>query len=164
MYGLIKTAAASLLMPLPLLAAVVVFGLIAYRRGKQRQGMFLCSVAVGMLLLLSWAPVADRLVRSFEMQHPSLLDITGVGDIDAIVVLGGGWTSDEPWPYSSRLSDRSALRLMEGIRLWRQNPDLKLVVTGRSRNLDEDPIALGSARAAHSLGVAEAQIVRLDWP
>lgn len=164
MYGLIKSATASLLMPLPIMVAVFVLGLVIWCCGRSRQGLMVCSAAVGFLVLLSWAPVADRLVGALEKHYPPVLEIAEYENIDAIVVLGGGWSPDLPLQPSAQLSDYSALRLMEGIRLWRQNPDLKLVMTGRSRKLDEESIASGYARAARSLGVPDDRIVRLDWP
>lgn len=164
MYDLTKAAVASFFMPLPVMAAVFILGLIMAWRGKKSSGGFVCSVAVGVLLLLSWAPVADQLIGTLESRYQPLEDVGGADPLEAIVVLGGGWEPDAARPASVRLSDSSALRLMEGVRLWRQNPSLTLVVTGRSRNPDEASIASGYAQAAESLGVPEDRIVRLDRP
>lgn len=164
MYGLIKAAVASFLMPLPVMAAVFVLGLAICGRGKKKAGIFVCSAAVAALLLLSWAPVADRLIDALESRYQPLQEVGSRDDLEAIVVLGGGWQPDADRPASVRLSDSSALRLMEGVRLWQQNPELTLVVTGRSRNPDEESIASGYERAARGLGVAADRIVRLDWP
>lgn len=164
MYGLIKSAAASLLMPLPIMAAGFTLGLMVFWTGRRRVGVAMCSAAVGGLLLLSWAPVADRLLGPLESQYPSLPEISDSGHLEAIVVLGGGWQPDVDRPASVRLSDSSALRLMEGVRLWRQQPELPLMVTGTSRNPEEDSIAAGYEQAALALGVPKDRIVRLDWP
>ncbi|MBE0490529.1 MAG: YdcF family protein [Halomonas sp.] len=53
---------------------------------------------------------------------------------------------------------------MEGIRLWRQRPELPLMVSGASRDDDNAAVALGYATAAVALGVPETQLRVLDWP
>ncbi|MGE4535393.1 YdcF family protein [Halomonas sp.] len=63
-----------------------------------------------------------------------------------------------------RLSDSSGMRLMEGIRLWRQRPELPLIVSGASRDPDIAPVAQGYADAAAELGVPEDRLVVLDTP
>lgn len=64
-YTLIKVIAAQLLMPLPLCIMLFLFGLALRLRWRQLGSS--CSIlAVFMLTLLSWSPVADRLLTPFE--------------------------------------------------------------------------------------------------
>jgi uncharacterized SAM-binding protein YcdF (DUF218 family) len=81
-----------------------------------------------------------------------------------LMVAGGGWAPDRPWSSTGRLNDSSALRLMEGIRLWRQQPEGVLVVTGASRLEGVAPVAQGYALAAQMLGVPFERLRVLDWP
>ncbi|WP_237673945.1 ElyC/SanA/YdcF family protein [Vreelandella profundi] len=117
-----------------------------------------------VIILASWAPIAERLLRPFETRYPALVDAPSGISLAAVVVLGGGWQPDAPISSVSRLSESSAIRLMEGIRLWRQAPELPLIVSGASRNAAVAPVAQGYAQAAQSLGVPEAQLHVLDWP
>lgn len=89
MYGIIKAATASFLMPLPIMAAVFVMGLVILWRGSKRGGILICSAAVTVLLFLSWAPVADRLIGALESQYQPLSAFARHDDLQAIVVLGG---------------------------------------------------------------------------
>ncbi|WP_237673388.1 ElyC/SanA/YdcF family protein [Vreelandella profundi] len=124
----------------------------------------MAGLGLAVLFLASWAPVAERLLTPFETRYPALLHVPQRMPFVAVVVLGGGWQPDAPVSSVSKLSESSAIRLMEGIRLWRQVAELPLIVSGASRNAAIAPVAQGYAQAAQSLGVPEAQLQVLDWP
>ncbi|HPB74798.1 MAG TPA: ElyC/SanA/YdcF family protein [Chromatiaceae bacterium] len=84
--------------------------------------------------------------------------------IAAIVVLGGGWWPNDQWPSGSQLSDSSAQRLLEGVRLARALPAARLILTGADRQGEIPPVALGYAQAARELGIAPERIQVLDTP
>lgn len=162
-YDLIKGLAAQLLMPLPISLGLVALGLLVMWRFR-RIGGAVVTLGFATLVLSSWGPVAERLLLPLEARHPALPVMPDSPSADAVVVLGGGWRPEAPWSSVGRLNDSSAIRLMEGIRLWRQVPELPLVVTGASRHPAVAPIARGYAEAARELGVPEAQLRVLDWP
>jgi len=108
--------------------------------------------------------VADRLLAPLEQRYPALLQLPSDDSLAAVVVLGGGWQPQAPRSSVGRLNDSSAIRLMEGIRLWRQRPALPLVVSGASRDPDVLPVARGYAVAASELGVPDARLRVLDRP
>lgn len=164
MYALAKSLAAQLLMPLPISMGLVIVGLILLGRRYRRSGWSFAILGVGLLALASWGPVAERLLMPLETHYPARDTWPKDTSVDAVVVLGGGWRPEAPWSNTGRLYDSSAVRLMEGIRLWRQAPDTPLVVTGASRDPSEAPIARGYAEAAKELGVREAQLRILDQP
>ncbi|MBE0484488.1 MAG: YdcF family protein [Bacterioplanes sp.] len=169
MYDLIKVMAAAWLMPLPFLLLLTGLGWVLLVLGWRRLG--LAGVLAGLvgLALVSWAPVADRLLSPFESQYAALTDHAVVADLDYVVVLGGGWDSlAQDRPAGIRLSESSTARLFEGLRLVElarvaDNLDAKLVVSGASR-LDEPPIAWGYRDAAVGLGLPLSRLVVLDKP
>lgn len=163
MYDLLKVLVANLMMPLPVSLGLGVVGLLLLR-WRRRLGVTLAALGLGVLLLASWPPVADGLLAPLEARHSALETLPEDPDLAAVVVLGGGWEPDSPRSAVGRLSDSSALRLMEGVRLWRQRPELALVVTGASRDPDIAPVAQGYAAAADQLGVPESRLVVLDSP
>lgn len=164
MYDLMKILVAQLLMPLPVLLSLLLLGLLLVWAGWQRRGLVTSAAALVLLVLVSWAPVADRLLAPLETHYAALHDLPIEPDIAAVVVLGGGWHAAAPWSITGKLNESSAIRLMEGVRLWRQRPALPLVVTGASRNPEREPVARGYAEAARQLGVPPSRLQVLDTP
>lgn len=164
MYDLIKSLAAQLLMPLPVSLGLLAVGWLLCWRQRQRLGATFAGLGLAVLLLASWAPVAERLLSPFETRYPALLNIPKDVPLSAVVVLGGGWQPDAPISSVAKLNESSAVRLMEGVRLWREAPELPLVVSGASRNALVAPVAHGYAEAAQALGVAQQHLQVLDWP
>jgi len=151
MYTLLKALAAQLLMPLPILLGLLCVGLLLIGAGRKRSGLSMAVLAMALLLLASTAPLADRMLEPLESEYASLPVLSQDADIEAVVVLGGGWQPDTSRPITGKLSEGSAIRLMEGVRLWRQRPELPLVVSGADRQ-DKPPVAQGYAQAAAALG------------
>ncbi|MFC2993596.1 ElyC/SanA/YdcF family protein [Halomonas tibetensis] len=164
MYDLFKVVAAQLLMPLPISLGLMAVGLVLLAVRWRRAGQSAVGVGLALLLLASWGPVADRLLMPFETRYPALTALPDDEALAAVVVLGGGWEPEAPRSSVSRLNDSSAIRLMEGIRLWRQRPALPLMVSGASRDPDIAPVARGYASAAAEMSVPEEQLQVLDWP
>lgn len=150
-------------MPMFLMAATFSIGWLIRKLGRYRLGGSIMTLAMLLLLLAAWAPVADNLLEPLESQYVAWEKWPEDRDIEAVIVLGGGWQPDRPWSITGRLSESSGLRLMEGLRLWHQRPNLLLVVSGGG----EDPamtMAHGYAEAAEALGVPTERIVMLVSP
>ncbi|MBB3189412.1 ElyC/SanA/YdcF family protein [Halomonas cerina] len=163
MYAQLKSLVATFAAPLPLfLALLCLAGLLALL-GRRRGGLGVAMLAILALLLAAWAPVADRLLMPLETRYPPVITPTD-GDIEAIVVLGGGWQAQGPGSVISRLNESSLSRLVEGIRLWRLRPDAWLVVSGGTRDPQGQPVAGAYADAARGLGVPAERLVVLDRP
>lgn len=163
MYESIKTLTAILLMPMPVLAILFIVGWGMRRWGCYRLGDNLMLVAVVALLLAAWPPVADRLINPLETQYAAINEWPNDSEIEAVVVLGGGWQPDQPWSVTGKLSESSGFRLMEGLRLWHQRPDVPLLVSGSGAEADRT-MAHGYAEAAEALGVPSQQVVKLVSP
>lgn len=164
MYDFLKTLVAQLVMPLPMTLGLLALGLLLTWRGWRRLGLGAAALGLVLLFLASWAPVADRLLAPLEGRYPAMQALPEDEQVAGIVVLGGGWAWHTPWTITGRLNESSAIRLMEGVRLWRQAPSLSLVVTGTSRDPESEPVARGYARGARELGVEPAQLRVLDTP
>ncbi|AHE97853.1 ElyC/SanA/YdcF family protein [Thioalkalivibrio paradoxus] len=150
--------------PLALATLLVLLAALALWRGRRVLGRLLLVLGLLLIFLSSWAPVANRLLAPLEGAYPPVWDPRDQGDVTAVVVLGAGWEPDFDAPASIRLSTRSSVRLMEGLRLLEALPDARLLVSGASRDATRLPVALGYAQAAQALGVEPARLVVLDTP
>ncbi|MES1204441.1 MAG: ElyC/SanA/YdcF family protein [Pseudomonadota bacterium] len=147
-----------LVLPLPVVLIILVVGVVLlWFTSRQRAGKIVVTVGVGLALLFSW-PVATRLLVSPLRLFAPLSDFAPARDARWIVVLGGGFSSRTDAPPTSRLSSASLGRLVEGIRLQRQLPASKLVLSG-GRASGDVPLAEVMAQAALSLGVRRADMV-----
>ncbi|RUR28318.1 hypothetical protein ELY33_14055 [Vreelandella andesensis] len=163
MYTLIKTLVAILVMPTALMAITFGVGWVIRGVGRHRLGNNLIASSMALLLLAAWAPVSDSLLIPLESKYDALKSWPENKDVDAVVVLGGGWQPDQPWSITGKLGESSGLRLMEGLRLWHLRPGLPLLVSGSGAN-SEMTMAQGYAEAAESLGVPLERIVKLPSP
>ena len=80
------------------------------------------------------------------------------GRVRWVVVLGGGSSSDRTLPEATRLSEASLARLVEGVRLQRQLPGSRLLLSGGSV-FGSDPDAETMRALAVGLGVDPASLV-----
>ena len=150
--------AGALLKPLTLVMAGLVLGLLlaAFTRWR-RAGLSLVALATLGLGLISTWPLAQSLVAPLEQTYPPLaVDEPLPDDVTAIVVLGGGGVDAPSLPLTAQLSESSLQRLVEGIRLWRMNPEAVLVTSGALST--GRPQAAIAADLAVALGVPRAQI------
>ncbi|MCB2227497.1 MAG: YdcF family protein [Desulfarculaceae bacterium] len=107
--------------------------LIWWRRPQRRLGPLL-MLAGGLWLLVLSLPITGTLLlhqlelRNYRYANPAALRQQGAA---AVVVLSGGF-SEGSASRADRLSQATLKRLLEGVRLWRQMPGAKLVLTGGS--------------------------------
>jgi uncharacterized SAM-binding protein YcdF (DUF218 family) len=133
---------------------------------KQKTGKILVSAGLIILTLFSCSVIANKLLRplekkydSFEMKGSSSVSkIEDESAIKYVVVLGGGHTSDPELPLISQIGRNSLVRLMEGIRIYRKYPGVKLILSG-GRVFDPVPEADTMARVAMEIGVPENDII-----
>lgn len=126
---LLKKILSDLLLPLPitLILLIVGFIILLWTRARKR-GIIFVSVGLLVLILFSINPVASNLILALEKQYQPLQTMpTGV---KYIVVLGGGNGGSKKYPPNTQLSSASLSRLIEAIRLYRQNPNSILVLSG----------------------------------
>jgi uncharacterized SAM-binding protein YcdF (DUF218 family) len=163
MYPLLKSVAAQWLMPLPISMILLCLGGLLYAWRCRRLALGAAGLATLGLLLASFGPTAERLLAPLETRYPPMQQLPAM-PLDAIVILGGGWQPNAPYSAVGKLSESSALRLMEGLRLSQQASALPVVVSGASRDTQQVPIAIGYAEAAGALGVPQERLVVLAAP
>lgn len=158
----LKKVIGGLLLPLPFLLLVMATGLFLLWFSRwQKTGKIILSSAWLILLLISFQPVADRLLKPIEDSYPTW---NGGKKVDYIVVLGGGYTWNAEWAPGSNLINNSLPRLVEGVRQWQENPGSTLIFTGYAAHGNPVSTAEAGARVAESLGVPRKAIITLDKP
>ena len=87
-----------------------------------------------LLTLFSYGPVSDGLLRPLENQYLPVNTAKMASDVKNsikwIVVLGGGCTLDPRLPVTAQLSGASVDRLIEGVRLRREIPGCRMILSG----------------------------------
>lgn len=151
-------------MPLPMLLVLMLVGLLLLHTANRRATLaILWLVMLGFLAMSS--PISNQLLTILEDQYPPLDESTDLNDISAVVVLGGGWSPDRGWPISSQLSESSAIRLFEGVRLLKVLPNAQLVVSGGNASSDHnEPLASALSRGAQQLGIPAERIIVASTP
>ncbi len=148
-----------LFFPVTMVFLILVFGLLLLILSRRkRTGTVFISIGVLLLAALSYEPVSERLLKPLEDTYRPLLHPRNMEDVQWIVVLGGGHISDRRLPVTSQISDLSLFRLIEGIRLHRELPRTKLILSG-GKVFDPVSEAKGMAEVALALGVRKENLV-----
>jgi uncharacterized SAM-binding protein YcdF (DUF218 family) len=165
---LAKKYLARLLFPLPLCCELLVIGLLLLWLSKrQRLGKVFVSLGVLLLLLLSNGGVSDLLLEPLESKYPPLADPALINrgrsaPVRWVAVLGGGYSTDESLPDSSRINGASLARLLEGIRVQKALPGSKLLLSVGGDDSEVSALAVKMA-GKMGLGGEELQIVEGAW-
>ena len=156
---LIKRLLGDTLAPLPIACLLAIAGLVlaALRRGGA--GKLLLGLGVLLLLGLSYGVPADRLLEKLEYQYPALLDASPHRGARWVVVLGGGRVSDPRLPLTGQLTEGSQIRVIEGVRLYRQLSRAKLLLSGGAV-FNDVPESKAMAGLALALGVPPRDIAQ----
>ncbi len=160
---LFKKIVGPLLFPLPLVALLLILGLIfLWFTRRQKAGKVLVSAGAFWLVSLSFGTFAPWTLAPLERQHQPLLMASSVSTqenpIKWIVVLGGGGAFSSQLPGASQLSPATLARLVEGIRLQRQIPAAKLILS-EGAIFDPVPVADVMGSVAQDLGVASDAMI-----
>jgi uncharacterized SAM-binding protein YcdF (DUF218 family) len=157
---LLKKIVAPFLFPVPLILGLLVAGLLLlWWSHRQQAGKMLVSLGTLLLFLFSVEPMAHFLVATLEDRYPPVLSALSVGqEVRWIVVLDWGHVSDPRLPLPSQLDGPTLASLVEGIRLYRQLPAAKLVLSGGTV-FNRTPSAEVMASVAHMLGVPPDAII-----
>ena len=165
---LFKKLVSPFLYPVSLSFALLAVGLsLQWFTRRQKAGRILCTVGTLMYGLLGFEFVSDALLRPLEYAYRPVLHVedletrpeaTPPGGIRWVVVLSSGHIVDESLPVTSQISQGSLVRLAEGIRLHRELPGSRLLLSGGG-------IARGGteagtlAKVAGALGLDPASLV-----
>ncbi|NQT69454.1 MAG: YdcF family protein, partial [Desulfobacteraceae bacterium] len=126
-----KKILAPLFFPLSLCLEILLAGIfLLWFTRRHKTGKIIVSLGVVFLIALSYGAASETLLRPLEYKYPSMTDMSAVLDIEWVVVLSGGSSSDAHLPITGRLSHASLVRLVEGIRIHRKLPKSKLILSG----------------------------------
>src|SRR5213592_3813386 len=111
----LKKLIAVIMSPLTLVLILLAIGVLFLWIARLRfAGRWVTTVALVLLLLLGYGIPSDYVAENLETRYPAVLEMDRYKDFRWIVVLGGGHRAQNNFPLSSRMSDDSLYRLVEG--------------------------------------------------
>jgi uncharacterized SAM-binding protein YcdF (DUF218 family) len=133
---------------------------------KQKAGKILASAGLLLSFLFSNNYFANSLLFRLENRYPmystespgKTSSLPTKHAIEYVVVLGGGHTTFPTLPITSQLNEPVIVRLVEGIRIFRQHQGTKLILSGGA-SADPYPNAKLLADLAVELGVNKDDII-----
>jgi uncharacterized SAM-binding protein YcdF (DUF218 family) len=148
-----------LLMPMSLCLGVLGVGiLLLWMRRRIGAAKILLTLGVLVLAAMGFSAVAGQFIKPLELWYPPLLDTSTLKDMKWVVVLGGGHASSPTLPPNAQIGNSSLARLIEGIRIHRELPESKLLLSGGAV-FDPVPEAETMAAVARMLGVSPDDMV-----
>ena len=125
-------------MPLPFCLLLSFVGIyLMWRTSKERLGKFMVTLGVLLICIFSITPFANYIAGPLESQYVPFNGIIKEykkEDIKYVVVLGGGHVYDSSIPASSRVNNAALVRLVEGIKIFREFPGSILLLSGGGIN------------------------------
>jgi uncharacterized SAM-binding protein YcdF (DUF218 family) len=137
-----------------LYAVLVVWFVVRGDHLRVRMGFVI--VLIGFLVL-STAFLPNALFHWFTRQYPVVIQVNP--EVHWVVVLGGGQMKQSDAPVNHVLKNMSIRRVVEGVRLYRQLPQSKLILSGGGELNPLDSEAAHSATLAFLFGIPKKDIV-----
>jgi len=161
-YVVLKTLA-MLAVPPASLALALVLGLVLGLFGWRRLARWLVALAIAELLVMSFPPVADALIRHLEEQAEAAELASPRCCFDAIVVLGGGLAPAMPPEREFPRLVNGADRIWLAARLYHRKVAPRIIVSGGGYMAQPDTPATTEAAGMRQflidLGVPSEAIV-----
>lgn len=133
---------------------------------RKNLSRWLAVSAMGWFLLISTPLVPNAVINSLEGRYgPVYVKTLADSSVEYhIIVLGGGHGFDDRLPPNSLLSRNAIGRLNEGIRLFRQLPNSKLVLSGSTSTPRRTTQAEMLQKTALLLGINKGGIILQNEP
>jgi uncharacterized SAM-binding protein YcdF (DUF218 family) len=169
MLFLLKKIITFWLMPLPFCLALIIAGwwLLGSAR-RARCGRRLIAIGIVLLLLFTNKIVSKELLHPLEARYPAIPELRAGEPIPSrlaacryVVVLGSGHTDMGGLSASAKLSPSGLGRLVEGVRLLRELPAARLIVSGPAFG-NHPSHAATLAQSAESLGADPSRILLIE--
>jgi len=165
----LKKLIAFWLMPLPFCLALIAAGWWLARPPRRgRVGRFLVAAGAILLLFFSNNLASIWLLRPLETVYPPIAEFApgepppaALAACRYVVVLGGGHADMAGLSALNKLSTSSLSRITEGVRLLRELPAARLIVSGPAVGHNPSHASI-LAQAAASLGVDPDRIQLID--
>lgn len=127
----------AILNPFFIALLLVIIALVCVYRKSKKIRCLKVSLTLALLILLvfstGWFP--EYLTTILEGNYRPVINVQK--DISYVVVLSGGQSNDPDLPANMQLYGSSQQRLWEGLRLLKQLPEARLILSGGSYNLSE---------------------------
>jgi len=159
-YFIFKKIIGEVMSPLSIGMLLATIGLLSLYFSRYKQAKVLLSIAMVWMLLVSYGPVSDALMKPLESQYEAL-HITPL-DVNYVLVLGNAHFSSDKVPVNAQLNPVALMRLSEGLRHLNNMSEGTLVVSGYAGFVDSHSHAFIQKSVACSLGVSEADIVMFE--
>ncbi|MEZ8739260.1 envelope biogenesis factor ElyC [Photobacterium swingsii] len=156
----LKKLISALLMPLPAMLILGLFGLLVlwFTKRKGLASLLLTTSLLG-IFLFAFQPISTKLLYPLERQYTGF--IPSNKPVDYIMVLGSGHVIDKNIPVTSELSRTALMRLSEGIRIHRLYPSAKMILSGYGGGTEISQARM-MAKVALSLGINKTDILLLE--
>lgn len=156
---ILKKIISGIIMPLPAVMILLALGLILiWPLKKKKMGWIVAAISFLFFLLLGYGIIGDLMLNDLENRYPAPTGIESHTSVKWVVVLGGGMNSDPRLPITSQLSNGSAVRTIEGVRIYRCLKDAKLLFSG-GPVFNPVPEGEGMAQLALALGVPRDEMM-----
>ena len=152
---LLKKAISFFIEPLGMVFFFFFLGLFFLFKEEHKLAKIFTSVSFMLLFIYSYPPFSNLLVSHLEKQYKSYKYDT---EVKYIHVLGSGHYTNKNQPISSSLTYSGTKRVLEGVIIYKNMPNTKLVFTGYKGQTNV-PNAIMNKRVAIALGVQEKDII-----
>lgn len=157
----LKQAAGAVATPLVFGFLIFLVGIVLAVLGRRKPARRLWMASLSLVYLSATAPVANALMVPLENRYPAIADVRSLPSVGFVVVLGNSYTPRAGVSITGALEGDGLARIAEGVRLMRQLPGARLVVSGGA--IDGWPAsAAGYAQFAAEFGVPGNAIIKLD--
>jgi uncharacterized SAM-binding protein YcdF (DUF218 family) len=142
------------------MTAILIAGIVlSVTKRKRRTGHRLLFAAGGLYLLFTSSPLAELAIGKLESSYPPLHSVDSSSGVDRVVILSGWGQEYSSIPVTSNLGGETICRIAEGIRLYRQLPKSKIVVTGGILKKGDKPIAEQMADFILAMGISTEDVL-----
>lgn len=156
----IKLIVAWAISPLIVGMGLQIAGWGMWLRKRKRLALGCWGVSLSILLAGSLPAISYEANRSREFQYEPLDPADGFDTAQSVVavVLGTGFNPD-PWlPHNSRVSGTAHARFLEGVRIYRSNPNVRLLVSVANDEADPADKAVFLAEMVKLLALDPARV------
>ncbi|WP_427979168.1 YdcF family protein [Agarivorans sp.] len=147
-----------LLMPSTALCLLLALAFLLCLFKRRRLAMLLGCTSLLLIFGFSLYPLSGAMLRYWEKQYSALQQVPE--DTELIVVLGCLHYVDSGQPITSQLLPCATIKVAEAVRLWRQQPQAKILLSGGDIQHSGAQHADMLAQLALALGVPETQLIR----
>lgn len=156
----IRNYAMAFISPTVWIGILLIVGIILLWTKKQKIARIILTLGVSLFVLFSYDPLVEVLLNQLENKYPGfeISQLKPTDHIKYVVVLAGGYVKEpDTHPLSTKLGKSTNIRVIEGIKIYREIPGAKLVFTGKGwADITE---AEAMKKFAVSLGVKSEDII-----